>query len=164
MFFVYVNPVTKDPDGILYFKDSYPPVEDFGGFCLMLGAILECYHVNAVSSEIDNRRNCVMILTDDNTIKICVELNYRFNCMDYVSIEEIKSKVDVAINKCITYVCSRCGCTEDVCFDNLEEMSSEYRYLPDGWKEVCNNNLCPSCAKEYRKVLSKFLENNSENS
>lgn len=164
MFAVYVNPVIKEPDGVLCFKETYLPVEDFGDFCIMLDTVLDCYHSIAISSEIDSCRNCVMILTDNNTLKICVEPNYRFNCMNYVTLEEIKNKVDNAINKHITHICSRCGHTEDVCFDNLKEMSNEHRYLPDDWEEAQGSKLCPACAKEYRKILSDFLKNDSKDS
>lgn len=158
MFAVYANPVTKDSDGVLCFKDIYRPADDFYDFCLILDTILSHYHLSAISSEIDSRRNCVMIFTDDNALKICVEPNYYFNCMNYTTLEEIKSKVDDAINKRITHVCSRCGRTEDVCFDNLNDMSNHYGYLPDGWKEVEGNKLCSSCYKEYYDVLSGFMK------
>ena len=158
MFAVYVNPVTKDPDGTLCFKDCYPPANGFSDFCWMLNTILDCYHLSAIGSEVDSRRNCVMIFTDNNALKICVEPNYYFNCMNYTTLEEIKSKVDDAINKRITHVCSRCGRTEDVCFDNLNDMSNHYGYLSDGWKEVEGNKLCSSCYKEYYDVLSGFMK------
>lgn len=158
MFAVYVNPVTKDSDGVLCFKDFYRPADDFDDFCLMLDTILNHYHLSAISSEIDSRRNCVMILTDDNALEICVKPNYYFNCMDYTTLEEIKSKVDDAINKRITHVCFRCGRTEDVCFDNLNDMSNRYKYLPDGWKEVEGNKLCSSCYKECCDMLSGFMK------
>lgn len=164
MFAVYVNPVTKDQDGVWYFKNSYRPADDFDDFCLTLDTILNHYHLSAIGSEIDSRRNCIMIFTDGNALKICVEPNYYFNCMNYITLEEIKSRVDDAINKRITHVCSRCGRTEDVCFSSLKDMSNDYEYLPYGWKEVHGNKLCFSCYKKYYGVLFGFMENNLKNS
>ena len=165
MFAVYVNPVTKDPDGTLCFKNSYPPADDFDNFCMTLNTIFDCYHLSATSSEIDYSRNCVMILTDDSSLKICVEPNYAFACMDNMSLEEIKGKIDDAINKRITHVCSRCGCTGETHFNNLNEMALNYNYryiLPDGWgnggERWRNYKLCSSCYKEYCDMLSGFMK------
>ena len=158
MFAVYVCLAEIEPDGTLFLKDTLPPADNYNDFCWKLDVILDRYNLKAISSESDTRRNCVMILTDDDRRKICVEPNYYFNCMNYVALEEIKSKVDDAINKRITHVCSRCGCTEDVCFDSLTDMSNHYEYLPDGWKEVQGNKLCSSCCKEYRDMLSGFMK------
>lgn len=163
MFAVYVNPVTKDPDGVWCFRNSYRPGDDFDDFCLTLDTILNHYHLSAIGSEIDSRRNCVMIFTDSNALKICVEPNYVFACMDNMSLEEIKDRVDEAVNKRITHVCSRCGCAGDAHFSSLEEMALNYRYtLPDGWEmggeSWKNYKLCPSCYKEYRDMLSGFMK------
>ena len=46
----------------------------------------------------------------------------------------------------------------------LKDMSNDYGYLPDGWKEVDGNKLCSSCYKERYDVLSGFMKNNLKNS
>ena len=164
MFAVYICPSEVEPNGNFFSKRPLPPADNYDDFCLTLDTVLNHYHLSAIGSEIDSRRNCVMIFTDGNALKICVEPNYYFNCMNYITLEEIKSRVDDAINKRITHVCSRCGRTEDVCFNSLKDMSNDYGYLPDGWKEVDGNKLCSSCYKERYDVLSVFMKNNLKNS
>lgn len=153
-----------EPDGSYYMKNEVPPADSYEEFCQYFDIILKRYNINAIGSEIDTSRNCVMILTTDKTRKICVVPNYFFNCMDGVSLEEVKQKVDDAICLRIVHKCIRCSYIEIVHCDNVREMAHRYNDLPDGWMKVYGGKLCPSCAKEYRKVLSKFLKNDSENS
>lgn len=153
-----------EPDGSYYMKNEVPPADSYEDFCHYLDIILKRYNINAVGSEIDTSRNCVMILTTDKTRKICVVPNYFFNCMDGVSIEEVKQKVEDAIRFRIVHKCIRCGCIEIVHCDNVREMVRRYNDLPDDWMKVYGGKLCPSCANEYRKILDKFLKNNSGNS
>lgn len=166
MFAVYIYLARPMPDGNYLMVPVGTPVDTYEDFCYMLDSIVTHYSLTLGYCEIDTHRNGVIIHTNDEAMKIFVTPNYCFNCMNDISLEEIESKIVTAISMRIVYKCTKCGYIEVVRCKDLKEMArlSGYNDLPDGWMRVYGGELCPSCTKEYRKFLDKFLKNNSENS
>lgn len=166
MFACYMNLARTTPDGISLVSQVGKSIDTYEDFCYMLDSIVKYYNLTIDHSEVDTKRNDVIIYTNNTALNIFVEPNYSFVWMDNVSLEEMKQTIDRIICMCITHKCVRCGQIEIVRCKDLKEMAchSDYNDLPDGWMRVYGGKLCPSCAKEYRKILDKFLKNDSKNS
>lgn len=166
MFACYMNLVRITPDGISLMSQIGKSIDTYEDFCYMLDSIVKYYNLTIDHSEVDIKCNGVIIYTNDTALSIFVEPNYSFIWMDNVSLEEIKQTIDRIICMRIVHKCAKCGQVEIVHCKDLKEMArhSDYNDLPDGWMRVYGGKLCPSCAEEYRKILDKFLKNDSENS
>lgn len=166
MFACYMGLAELMPDGTFLMSQIGRATCTYEDFCYMLDSIVKHYNLTIDHSEVDTKRNDVIIYTNNTALSIFVEPNYSFAWMDNVSLEEMKRTIDGIICMRIAHKCAKCGQIEIVHCKDLKEMAchSDYNDLPDGWLRVYGKKLCPSCAKEYRKFLDRFLKNDSENS